>query len=81
MSTSNADNRSTPVLDPQERRWLERKALQLARELGCALPEALVAARTEFERLRGRPKAVVIPLVGRARRGVRVPHEASNRTS
>ena len=78
MSTINADNRKTPVLDPQERRWLERKALRLARELGCALPEALVAARAEFERLRSRPKAVVIPLVGRSRRGFRAPHEASN---
>ena len=76
MSTTNADRGA--ILDPQEKRWLERKALQFARELGCDLPEALVAARVEFERLRSRPRAAVIPLVGRARRGFRGPHEASN---
>ena len=78
MSTIVADKCDRPLMDPNERRWLERKALQLARELGCALPEALVAARAEFERLRGRPKAVVIPLIGRARRRLRVSQEASN---
>ncbi|HSG63478.1 MAG TPA: hypothetical protein VLD39_00690 [Gammaproteobacteria bacterium] len=78
MGTMNADRCDRPILDPQERHWLERKALHIARELGCTLPEALVAARAEFEQLRARPKAIVIPLVGRARRGFRAPHEASN---
>jgi len=57
-------------IDPDERRWLERKALQLARERGCSLPAALVAARCEFESLRARPKAIVIPLIGQRRRPV-----------
>jgi hypothetical protein len=53
------------VIDPNERRWLERKAVELARELNCPLPDALVAARCEFEALRTRPKAKVIPLLNR----------------
>ena len=66
------------MIDPNERRWLERKAVELSRELKCPLPDALVAARCEFESLKSRPKARVIPLVGRqARRAVSFP-EASN---
>jgi len=65
-----------PELDPNERRWLERRALALVREHDCSLPSALVAARCEFERLRSQPKAVVIPLVGRARGSVSRPQGA-----
>lgn len=78
MSERNIGAGNKPMIDPGERRWLERKAVQLARELNCPLPDALLAARCEFESLRTRPKAVVIPLVGRGRRGFRGPHEASN---
>ena len=78
MSEYHEPTGKTPLIDPDERRWLERKAVQLARELNCPLPDALVAARCEFESLRSRPKAVVIPLVGRARIGLRPPHEASS---
>lgn len=68
-----------PAIDPAERRWLERKAVQLARELDCPLPAALVAARSEFEALRSRPKAVVVPLAGRTRRRpLSGPREASS---
>lgn len=63
------------TIDPSERRWLERKALELVREHDCSLPAALVAARCEFESLRSRPKAVVISLVGRSRAGVSPPRE------
>ena len=62
----NASTNAVPtqhVIDPGERRWLERKALELAREFKCPLPDALVAARCEFESLKTRPKAIVIPLV------------------
>jgi len=65
-----------PAIDPNERRWLERKALELVREHGCSLSSALVAARCEFESLRSQPKAVVIPLVGRARSSVSRPQGA-----
>ena len=78
MSKLSDKSGSGPVIDPHERRWLERKAVELARELKCSLPEALVAARCEFEALRTRPKAVVIPLVGRSRRGLSFPREASS---
>jgi hypothetical protein len=78
MNEPNTASGKIPIIDPNERRWLERKAVQLARELKCPLPDALIAARCEFESLRTRPKAVVIPLVGRSHRGIRGPHEASN---
>jgi len=78
MSKANDAAESRPMIDPNERRWLERKAVELARELHCPLPDALLAARCEFEALRTRPKAVVIPLVGHHRRSVSRPHEASN---
>lgn len=78
MSERNSGPNTRPAIDPNERRWLERKAVELARELNCPLPDALLAARCEFEALRTRPRAVVIPFVGRSRRGVSSPHEASN---
>ncbi len=78
MSECSEATGKTPLIDPDERRWLERKAVQLARELNCPLPDALVAARYEFESLRSRPKAPVIPLVGRTRVGLRQSHEASS---
>ena len=78
MSERTISEAETPIMDPQERRWLERKALQLARELKCPLPEALVAARSEFERLRTQPKAVVIPLVVKSGRTISGPREASS---
>jgi hypothetical protein len=78
MSEPILDSGRSHAMDPNERRWLERKAIELARELKCPLPEALVAARWEFESLRTRPKAVVIPLVGRVPRTVRGPQEASS---
>ena len=78
MSERKQKTGKVPMIDPDERRWLERKAVQLARELNCPLPDALVAARCEFESLRARPKAVVVPLIGRSRRGLKGPHEASN---
>ena len=66
--------RNQLAIDPNERRWLERKAVELARELNCPLPDALVAARCEFEALRTRPKARVIPLLGRqVRRAISSP--------
>lgn len=67
MKATEKQHKTTPMIDPNERRWLERRALALVREHDCSLPAALVAARCEFERLRSQPKAVVIPLVGRAR--------------
>lgn len=67
------------AIDPAERRWLERKAVQLARELNCPLPDALIAARCEFESLKTRPKARVIPLVEwQARRALSSRPEASS---
>ena len=54
---------SPAAIDPNERRWLERKAVELARELNCPLPDALVAARCEFESLKSRPKAPVVALL------------------
>jgi hypothetical protein len=70
MNQSNFTTAVAMQIDPDERRWLERKAIQLARERGCTLPAALVAARCEFESLRARPKAIVIPLIGHRRRPV-----------
>ena len=67
---------SQSTIDPNERRWLERKAVQLARELNCPLPDALVAARCEFESLKSRPKAPVVPLVSRQSRRVLSSPEA-----
>jgi hypothetical protein len=78
MNDGNTGAGKTSLIDPNERRWLERKAVELARSLNCPLPDALVAARCEFESLRTRPKAIVIPLVGQSRRGLKGPHEASN---
>jgi hypothetical protein len=49
-------------IDPAERLWLERKSLQIVRETGCGLSEALVEARQEFIRLLELPRAEVIPL-------------------
>jgi len=70
--------RNPSTIDPNERRWLERKAVQLARELNCPLPDALVAARCEFESLKSRPKAPVIPLVNRpSRRALSSPEACS----
>lgn len=77
MSEHRSPNESA-LIDPEERRWLERRALELAREFDCPLPAALVAARHEFEALRTRPKAVVISLVAHHRRRVRRPREASS---
>ena len=66
------------AIDPNERRWLERKAVELARELNCPLPDALVAARCEFENLKSRPKAPVVALLDyRVRRSLS-SQEASN---
>ena len=73
MKATEKQRTSTPTIDPNERRWLERRALALVREHDCSLPAALVAARCEFESLRSQPKAVVIPLVGRARSSVSRP--------
>ena len=67
MKASEKELKPAPAIDPNERRWLERRALALVREHDCSLPSALVAARCEFESLRSQPKAVVIPLVTRAR--------------
>ena len=78
MSEPKLGTSETRTIDPDERRWLERKAVQLARELNCPLAAALVAARSEVEALRARPKAVVIPFVGRKRRGISPRHEASS---
>jgi len=70
--------RNQMTIDPNERRWLERKAVELARELNCPLPDALVAARCEFESLKTRPKARVIPLVEwQARRAISLPEASS----
>ena len=69
---------SQNTIDPNERRWLERKAVQLARELNCPLPDALVAARCEFESLKSRPKAPVVQLVSRqSRRALSSPEACS----
>ena len=66
------------MIDPNERRWLERKAVELARELNCPLPDALVAARCEFESLKTRPKAPVVLLLDwRARRSLSRPEASS----
>ena len=76
MKATEKQQKSMPTIDPNERRWLERRALALVREHDCSLPSALVAARCEFESLRSQPKAVVIPLVGRARSSVSRPQGA-----
>ena len=76
MKANEKQPKTRPTIDPNERRWLERRALALVREHGCSLPSALVAARCEFDSLRSKPKAVVIPLVGRARRSVSQPQGA-----
>ena len=76
MKATEKQQTPTPTIDPNERRWLERRALELVREHDCSLPAALVAARCEFESLRSLPKAVVIPLVGRARSSVSHPQGA-----
>jgi len=75
MKATEKRQEHAPTMDPNERRWLERKALALVREHDCSLPAALVAARCEFENLRSRPKAVVIPLVGQLRAGASPPRE------
>ena len=67
MEPNTVNDSGVPSIDPNERRWLEQTALKIVREHDCSLPAALVAARCEFENLRSRPKAVVIPLVSRAR--------------
>lgn len=76
MSSHRPPTAESLTIDPHERQWLERKAVQLARERGCSLPAALVAARCEFETLRARPKAPVIPLVVRSRSSVSRPQGA-----
>ena len=76
MKATEKRQKQVPAIDPNERRWLERRALELVREHDCSLPSALVAARCEFESLRSRPKAVVIPLVGRACTSVSRPQGA-----
>ena len=76
MKATERQQSTMPVIDPNERRWLERRALALVREHDCSLSAALVAARCEFESLRSQPKAVVIPLVGRGRRSVSRPQGA-----
>ncbi len=78
MKATKKEQKTVPTIDPNERRWLERRALVLVREHDCSLPAALVAARCEFESLRSQPKAVVIPLVGRGRRTVSRPQGARN---
>lgn len=70
MKATEKRQKPMPTIDPNERRWLERRALALVREHGCSLPSALVAARCEFENLRSQPKALVIPLVGRVRKRI-----------
>lgn len=78
MKATEKRHDDVPAIDPNERRWLERKALELVREHGCSMPSALVAARCEFESLRSRPKAVVIPLLGRGRAETGCSSEASS---
>lgn len=76
MKATQKQRKTMPTIDPNERRWLERRALALVREHDCSLPAALVAARCEFESLRSRPKAVVVPLVGRTRGKLSPPRGA-----
>ena len=76
MKATQKQQKAMPTIDPNERRWLERRALALVREHDCSLSAALVAARCEFESLRSQPKAVVIPLVGRARSSLSRPQGA-----
>jgi len=47
---------------PDDEAWIERKAAEYADQSGYVDPMAIELAEAEFERLRARPRAPVIPI-------------------